>query len=410
MIDRSGRIWSGAGIAVVAAFALWSYRDWPGQWSWTIDAVNGSTVLTGPLTGAVAAASQLSAFRLAPVTEVAPRGWSAPIRSAVVAWATGAVVLAATAAATAAITLAGPHGGPLEWWSLSVGLLTLGLCAPAGALATFWCPQRVVVLAVPVVLFLLGTFGPAPVHDLLRHGPSTGSLAGLRWSPEVLAGRVLALIAVGACLVVAMLPWRRAGGRTARIVLALVVGASAVVALVSLDRVGSYRWTASDETPSRCLGSQPAICVSGSSVRRLAPTYEVIRGPAHLLAEAGVDLPAVFDEELPYRTMDAAHGVLQPVTTNTRSLRDGAALLTRPSPCPQWSDPAGPPAPEVFEAEQVLVEWMVVRGGGRAVAHSPEMRAWLPAIGSAEATGWVLRTYRSLRACTFETITTPWAP
>lgn len=409
-MDRGGRILSGAGIALVAAFALWSYREWPGQWPWTVDAVNGSTVLTGPLTAALAAAVQLTASRLAPVADASPRGWLVPVRSAGIAAATGLAVLTATAVVAAAVTAAGPHGGPLEWWSLSVGVLTLGMCALAGSLAAYWIPQRVVVPAVGVVLFLLGAFGPVLLRDLLRHGPSTGSLAGLVWDPDVLVGRLLGLVAVSACLVVAMLPWRQARGRGLRVVLAVAVGAALVGALACLDRAGSYRWTASDETPSRCAGSAPAVCLSASSVRRLSVTHEAVRRPAALLARAGVELPPVFDEELPYRPGDPEHGTLQPVTVERPSLREGAALLTRPSPCPQWSDPAGPPAPVVFEAEQVLVEWMVARGGGRPVAHSPAMKDWLATIGSESATAWVVRTYRSLRTCSFEAVTLPWAP
>ncbi|KRB78182.1 hypothetical protein ASE01_08500 [Nocardioides sp. Root190] len=415
MIDRTGRVLGAAGLAVVAAFALWTYREWPGQWSWTVDAVNGSTVLTGPLVGGLAAAFQLNAHRVAAVAQVSPRGWLVPVRSATDAWLVGSVVLLGTGLVAAIVTLAGPHGGPLEWWALSAGISTLAVCALAGALATWWAPQRVVVLAVPVLVFLVGAYAPHPVADLLRHGPSTGSLAGLVWEPGVLVGRVLALVALSGCLVVAMLPWRegrdrrRGRGRRLRLAAAIAAAIALAGALVNLDRVGSYPWTMSDESPSRCRGTAPAVCLSGSSVRHLERTEQALRAPATALADAGVRLPPRFDEELPYRPRSPGRGLLQPLTIDRPSVRDGASLLTRPEACPQWSDPAGPPADVVFEAEQVLVEWMVFRAGGRPEAFDPPMQAWLDQIGSEDTRAWVVRTYAALRSCAFDTITVPWA-
>lgn len=409
MIDRAGRVLTGAGMAAVTAFALWSYRDWPGQWAWTIDAVNGSTVLTGPLTGAAAAAFQLGANRLVGVADASPRGWLVPLRSAWAAWVIGAVVLASTGVVASCVTILGPHGGPAEGWAVLVGFATLALCALAGSLAAYWVPQLVVVLATPVVLFLLGSFGPGPIPDLFRHGPSTGSLAGLKWVPEVFVGRVLGLVAACACLVVAMLPWRRQQGRVLRVAVAVTAAGALAAALVALDLAGSYRWTASGERPTECRGSAPAVCLSGSSVRHLVATEAALRRPAELLADAGVDLPAAFDEELPYQEGDPAHGVLQPMTVDRPDFRAGAVLLTRPAPCPQWTDPSGPPADVVFEAESILVEWLVSRSGGRPRAHSPAMRRWLVQIDSDTTIAWVVATYRSLRQCNFDEITTPWA-
>lgn len=412
MIDRTGRILGAGGLAAVAAFALWTYREWPGQWPWTVDAVNGSTVLTGPLVGGLAAALQLNAHRLAAVARASPRGWLVPLRSAVDAWLVATLVLLGTGLVAAIVTLAGPHGGPVEWWALSVGVLTLAVCALSGSVATWWVPQRVMVLAVPVLVFLVGAYAPHPVPDLLRHGPSTGSLAGLVWAPGVLAGRVLALLALAACLVVAVLPWRERRGRReglARVGAAVAAAAVLGAALVHLDRVGSYPWTASDEEASHCRGSAPAVCLSGSSVRHLVSTERALRGPATLLAQAGVALPSRFVEDLPYRPVAPGHGVLRPVRTEATSVRDGAALLTRPAPCPQWSDPAGPPDEEVFEAEQVLVEWMVFRAGGRPEPLDPAMQAWLDQIGSEQTRAWVVRTYAALRSCALDTVAVPWA-
>ena len=409
MSDRVGTWFTALGLAAVTAFALVSYRDWPGQWPWTIDGVNGATVLTGPLTGAIASALQLNANRVIAITAITRRGWLVPMRSAWTASLTAATVFAASVLVTSAVTLVGPHGGPIEWWALGVGLLTLTVCALGGSVAAFWVPQRLTVVAVPVAIFLLGTFAPGVVPELLRHGPSTGSLAGLKWASDVLIGRVFALVAVGGLLVVAMLPWRRTEGRWRRLMAGFVAVCLCAIALVRLDSVSSSRLVVSDERPSRCTGSAPAVCVSGSSIRLLKPTAEAIREPAAHLAHAGVDLPPVFEELMPSRRGDGAHGMLEIGRTAQPGSRHGAGLLMTPAPCPQWFDRSKPPAGVVFEAQGLLVEWVVAQQGEPIQPTSTEMRRWLTDVDSKAATAWVVATYASLRACRFEQITMPWA-
>lgn len=406
-MDRFGRWIFGVGVAGVAVYALLSYNEWPGQWQWTIDAATGTTVLTGPLVGALAAGLQLSSSSIEDLVRPSPRSWLVPYRAASQAWAVGSVVYIATCLGVMLVTLRYPHGGSFDWWALAMGFIVLAVCAFAGVAITYWLPNRVTVLAAAPLIFLLGTYGPRPLPGILRHGPSTGTLAGLRIDPDVFAAHACAGLSLALCLAVTVLPWRQRGSQLRRAVSAVLAVGLFVGGSVGVGIVGNERWKPSGERPIVCVDGYPTVCVSPSSKRYLHVTASAIQEQARILVSTGINIPGVYDEELP-RVGDPGHGTFILQRAEELSPRDAVAMLTRPSPCPAWSDPEGPPPSAAFDAEYLLVEWAVAKQGEEPFGSGPDMDRWLGQVPSAETDAWARRTFAQLRACDLDEIGMPW--
>lgn len=398
-------------VLVVAGYALFAGMRWIGGWAGTVDRVSGTTVLTGPVLASVAAGVQVGAARLRPISEVARRGRLVPYRSASEAWLMGVAAYAATLGAAVAATLSVPHGGPAQWWSLVAGVVVLALASLFGAGAARLFPSGLTVVAAGPVLFLLGAFGPTPVPEVLRFGP-TGSMTGLQLVPSVQAARVVAAVGICLSLAVAMAPWRDRGRSLALplaggVAAALTVGGSVAV-LHTATGIGDNRLEPSSEHASVCAGSGPEVCVAPSDHRFLGATAEAFRKPVEVLREAGVTLPARYEERMPYGPASEGSGTFYlDGERGAPRFPDSVSLLTHPADCPQWSSAEGPPY-SALDAVQLVVAWAAAREGGRPEAFSPEMERWLPHIDDPATTAWVVTTFAQLRSCDFASIVMPW--
>ncbi len=400
-----------APLLATAMFALGSFgAPWRGEWNWTIDSITGSTVLTGPLTAALGAYVALSQHRLAALAHSAPLGWQVPYRIGLQTWVLATLVYLVSGTSALLVTLAGPHGGPFAWWALGVGVLVLGACALLGAAAGHSWPSWITVVSVAPVVFLIGAFAPSPIADLLRHGPETGSLAGLRFDNQVLGAQSVALLAVSVCLCVALLPWSWGEWRTLHSALAAVSLVGMTGALVAVDQVGSERLVVSSERPTSCEGSHPRVCLAPSNQRELTSTARAMGRAAVVLAAGGVSVPDTYQQLLPsyHPPMDVGMVTLDGDPGDSGELRAGAANLMIPSACGAWTDAAGPPPSMAFDSQALLVEWVVMHEGGSPEPFNQNAAAWLNGAGRQEQNPWAIATFAALRRCELDSIRLPW--
>ncbi len=410
-MDRRLRWLLAVPMLVVSGYALFADADWIGGWAATVDRVTGTTVLTGPLLAATSAGIQLGAGRVRPISDTTVRGWLVPLRSSLHAWLLGTTVYVVTIAVAVGFTASVPHGGPAQWWALLAGVLVLALASLAGALCAQLLPSPVTVVAAGPALFLVGAFGPPPLPEALRFGP-TGSMTGLRFDPAVYLSRFAAVTAICLCLAAAMAAGRRrprGSGRWLGVAVAAILAvASGVAVHVTGTGIGDNRLEASGERATRCAGTTPEICVAPSHLRYLKATRRSAAAAAGVLAGAGVTLPARYEEAVAYAEVSEGSGSFYLRVDHPRlTFRESVLLLTRPADCPEWSSAAGPPY-AAWDAEQLIVEWAAAAHGEAPTAFNREMDAWLPHIDDRATRDWVVDTFALLRSCQFDRIGFPW--
>ncbi|WP_370249013.1 hypothetical protein [Nocardioides sp.] len=406
---RTDVAWALLPLLVASALVLQNGGwPWRGDWNWTIDTIAGSTVLTGPLVGGLAAWMVVRAAALRPLTDTTPRRAWVVVRQAGLAAGLGLVAYALTALVAVAITLAVPHGGDAGWAALVIGPLVLAACAMTGAALALHLPHPLTALAVPVGLFLLGDLAPRPGPELLRHGPVTGSLAGLRFDLAVIAWHSLALAGLTALLTLAALPSRDTSplprARAALLVAGLLTGGTGTILTMSSP---PERFVITAERPDVCAGTPVQVCLPAAQQRQLDRILPGVQQVAARLTAAGAALPDRFEAALPgYRPPPEvgllARGISDDLPTDPSAL---AALLMRPSPCPDYFDPTARPGDEYAFATELLIA-VAVATEPDAVITGPE-RAWLQQTDPAERRSWVARTYSALRACDLEAVRLP---
>lgn len=408
MNRRTGGIFV-APLLVTALFAMLSYEaPWRGEWNWTVDAVTGTTVLTGPLTGSVAAHIAAVQRRLDPVNASTVRGWEVPLWAGLRAWLLGLGVYVITFATAWAVTALSTDGGPMSWWVLLIGPAVLALCAVAGASCGWWWPHRLAVLFTAPALFLFGSFGPRPLAGLLRQGPVTGSLAGLEYDARVWWLQVGALVAATALIASTFFPWRLRRARAMGAVLAIGTAVLLISTCVALKMGGSERFVVSAERPTACRGV-PEACLAPSNLRLLDEVSRALTVAADILRETGVDLPERYEQLLAGYHPPADVGLLADVaTSSTSELRRGALLVVTPAACQAWTDPSAPPPDLAFRAQELLTEWIVGRGGGETMPGDAESATWLSQTNAPDRIAWVVRTVGQLRHCQLSELAMPW--
>jgi hypothetical protein len=405
-------------LVVIEGFYLFSRgTPWAGEWRWTIDWAAGAPILVGPLLAAIVAFETLQwsgdgtrqllgscARRVVP-------GWQAAATGFIVAGAIHVIALAVCAAMTL-YAGASIRGGALI---ALTSIVALAAAAFVGAAAASLLRNLLAVPLAAVVVYLLATFagevGLPPVFDT---GGATGTLLGLDWRRSVVLRDllVLMLLAVGLAAVV----WSRERPAVGR----LPIGVG-VVALVAFMIVGVL---SEQNHPERLMASagptrfhcatdrSVEVCLAKETDRQLPWLTREISAKAQKLRRINVDPPKRFEQVVPYTrtSKGAAPIVLELATMNAAqgSSREVAAILSRPSRCPQDSADE-PPAPEVFEARDLLTAWIntddpLRRLGGTATKDPVDTFLSLP---ESAQHAWVSRTYEQFRACQYERVTLP---
>lgn len=406
---RSEVVWALVPLLVASGLVL-ENGGWPwrGDWNWTIDTITGSTVLTGPLLGGLCAWAVLRAAPLRLLTDTTPRRALVVVRQVAETLGIGLIAYALTAFVGVAITLSVPHGGSPGWLALLIGPLVLALCATVGAVLGLHVPHPLTALAVPVGLFLLGDLAPRPGPELLRHGPVTGSLAGLTFDPAVLGRHGLALVGLTALGLLATLPARRiAPLPRARILLATVGVVLGGAGLVLTIGAPAERFILTAERPDVCGGRTVVVCLPASQQRHLDRLLAGLEPAARRLEAEGAELPDRFEPALPGRLPPPGVGLL------TRSIDDRlptdpatmASLLVRPAACPAYVDPAARPTDEDAVVSELLIA--VTLADDPEAPVSPDLRGWLERTPAPERRAWVTSTYAALAECDLEAVRLP---
>ncbi|GAC1527501.1 MAG: hypothetical protein NVS3B1_17860 [Marmoricola sp.] len=384
---------------LVAAMLLWaSGRGWLGEWQWTFDNINGTTVLLGPYAASAAAWRVAHAEANETLYAGTRRGWAVPVRIGLSVFASAGLAWLVVAASGVIGTAVVVHGGPAPVWVLIAGPTVLVTCIAAGlAMAHQW-PTRITALVVAPVLFVLGGLGASGhLPDLLHQGPGTASLAGLRWDPAHFWLQMAALLLAAATF--SLLSARRRGFRRLRDLALPGVAAVAFVAVVSVTNAEApQRFVDSNEQATLCASHAPAICVAPSNAHALP---SLVAGFAEFLPAAralGFDLPASFREVLTRShggddggDINLAAAANDPVTPD-----QVVTALVTPGDCPAYYDLAAPPPDNLHLAQSVLGTMLTqVHAGKRTV------------LRDAALVAWAQETYRNLRTCRLGSITSP---
>lgn len=400
-------------IALAALLAVSLYLlfgnggEWRGEWSWSIYYALGTTVLTAPLVAGLAAWLASSRHGSRAITDAAPRGWLTATYWATAAWALGMAALLGTVVVAVVATALTAHGGPIDTRGWGLAPLTLAAFAAAGAAAGTLVPHPVTAVMVAPMSFLAAMVGSK--HDsfaFLRISlPSTGSLAGVRWSDATVLGSMAGLAGVllaGLAVCLHGRPRRVAGPLSGACAVALLA-----TSFVTSHAYGSYEYTASDERATACAGHAPEVCVMPSHVAALAALAAETDRLAPYLQRTGARLPARF-AEAPWTNADTSVGAFG-LNDGARTRVDAALaaeVLARPADCPAYSADTAPPE-IAFTAPHLIASWLVQQAGGTPDVQSDQEAAWLrsPAAGQRS---WVAQAYRLLTACDVAHLRTPW--
>ncbi len=401
-------------LIATTAYALWAFdHRWIGQWAWTIDSITGSTVLTGPLVAALTAWALMEASRLKPITSSTSRVREIPWRLALEVWVVAVAVYVVAAVVALAITAFADHGGPFQVWVLAIGPAVLAVCALVGAVAGHLAPYRLTSILIGAGVFFFGAFAASPFADLLRHGPSSGSLGGLQFDSGVWLLQFLALIGIAVALIglLPMLAGQRRGA-----VLPVIVAAGVVLAVGAAIAVGNggssdRRFEASGEGPTACAGDAPEVCVAPSDKVLLKRTAEAMDQGAEKMRAKGLNPPARYEYTLPGREASKDAGVLirlAPYGSSNDKSWIWTNLLT-PAGCEFWTDSSQAPSDQVFEAQALLEAWIVKGVDASKTAWSDQARAWLATSNEPAAKSWAVSTFKALENCTPDAIKLPYS-
>lgn len=388
---------------LLSVLALWvGGAHWLGEWQWTIDNINGVTVLLGPYAAAAAAWMVWQTETNSVLYASASRGWMVPIRAGIRVWLSAAVAWALAGASGIIGTGSVVHGGPFPWWALMAGPVVLVTCIAIGVAAAHQWPSRIVAILVAPALFVVGGLGAnGVIPDLLRQGPGTASLAGLQWDAVNFLFEMLALLLIATVGV--LVASRRRDAISVRDI-ALPVSAAVAFVIVSVlsHVVSPQRFVASSEQPTLCSATVPVVCVAASNARALASLSRVFSEFTPAVYKLGFAMPASFREVLPNHAGGAAWGDLNlgaQANDPNASAQEVVTALVTPGDCLAYYDPVGAPSSVVYQAQNMLAE-MVTRvsaGNLSDLAHP-----WLIA--------WARATYLDLRQCRLNAIKLPAGP
>lgn len=383
---------------------------WLGEWNWTLDFAVGCSVLTGPVVASLAAWIASSERRRAAINDSTPNGWLVPGRAAIAATAVGLGAFLLGLVCSLVATLSVTHGGPLTAWLLLLVPCLLLFYAAVGAVIGHQLPFLIVVVVIAPATFLLGNLGILGIGpNVLRQGPTTGSLAGLTWDAEVVTAQAAVLVGAALTLLLAQGMIVRRVWREPVLGVA-AVGSLLVGGLVSLSTHGDESFLVSDERATACADTRPRVCVAPSNRRALRPVSSALTSAARLLSGTGATIPAEYRQGLPRdRGWEGAGVFALPAAANVTTVDafQAAHMITMPESCAAWYGDH-PPAQAAYEAQELIATWIMRAAGEAAPAFTSEADAWLRSTSPQEQSQWIRTTYEHLRTCTLNAIVLPW--
>jgi hypothetical protein len=417
LVRRGGGLLAAPGLVLLALVAMNSRgRPWVGEWAWTVDWLNGTTILLGPLTAAVVAFDVQRwsgpTWRALARQTRRPAGLALHAAAGAWVWATVAWLLAMVTALL--LSLAAGARGHVPLLPMVMGPLALAAFASLGAGIGFILPRPAAAPVAGVGTFALTYLAAAGVlPGVLRVGGATASLVGLRWDDRVWFVQTVALVTI--CLVVALLTRRAAGPASGIRQLSATVAASALLlaAVANLAVSGDQRLVIrAGPVALACAGAAPVVCMARDTSVALKALERAMHEQARVLEAAGVELPARYVQEIPGHPPSPNAGLIvmsvDQVNSKSVDLQSVPGYLTLPTPCAEYFAPTPPEL--ALQARQVLADWITSSHSGTgqprpAQDQDPENQ-WLRSDPQVQRT-WVRTTFVQLRSCDLGAVRLP---
>jgi hypothetical protein len=401
-------------LVAVELVALFSRgADWRGEWAWTLDWANGGTILCGPILAGIVAfdVQRLSRQQSISFMRGLRRGKLVTIHAATSAWLVASIIhlLAVTFAIT--LTAITRPSGSIPVYMLLFGPLVLAAFATIGLVTGVFIPRMIgapIALIIAFALTVAGANGSIPA--VLRVGGVTGSLVGMQYDGHVLT--VTAIFLTCAAVVLGCLsslrysPVSSAGWVATGVAAALI----SVLTLGDLQLNGDQWFTIADKPPALlCAGSKPQVCMARGTTRQLVPLAQEMSRQAQPLIAAGLELPAVYVQDIPGWRPPLSSGVVTLEMSDINAPRPNrmavADYLATPAACPDFFNASGTPPEKAFAAKAVLAD-LIRRKAGLPFAgsYTDVEKAWLQSRAAQE---WMISAYNSLKDCDLHAVIQP---
>lgn len=408
-------------VVVVLGVVLSRGAPWLGEPLWTVTAIAGSVVILGPVLAGLTAmdAARWNADDLAALLRSLPRSgvarWHVVLANAAVGVAVllGAQVVGYVANLVVGVGHVASPVSVLLFVGGAVAVL-VGSAAVGGLVGLAWGS----ILAAP--LTAVGLYGLALVGlsldlpGVFYVDGAPGGMVGLAAGVPAFGGLVLVHLAL---LVAALAAYARGDGvvRRRRATALLGTAVAGAVAVTAALAVADPEQVVVDDRPVAwdCAGQAPRVCLPRESPRQLAWLAARMDEMAEPLAAVGATVPATYRLEVPGEPLDPDEGSFAPLDTGRLTAPEGrpedvAAYLSIPAPCAAYFDPAGPPPALVFETQEVLRVWLLVRNGllDAEDVRDASFGPWM-ASPVEEQAAWVRATYAHLRSCDLDRLEPP---
>jgi hypothetical protein len=404
-------------LLVVTGVAVMSRgQTWAGEWAWSIDWANGSTLLAGPIAAAITAfeVNRLAGpqWRQTARQTLRPNSMTAQVvlcvwGCACVAWLIGSAIV---------LALSASHGaqGAIPFMALGFGPITLLAYVAIGAAIGVALPSLAAAPIAAVTSFGLAYLGASGIiPGIFRTGGVTGTLVGQTWDRRVASMTVLVLLALAG----ALLAWVLARGSVMRSTLlsvgGVVMAITTVAGLGDLSIRGDERFVPiSAVVDLTCQGTVTKTCLAKTTSSALPGLAKLMDEQAQTLIDAGARIPERYIQEIPGQRLDLNSGlIVLPTQLVNKADTDAYAVadyLSMPAPCPAYF---GEHPPDVaLEGMAVLAAWIRVNGnvpGANPPGDDPLGR-WLATDPSGQR-AWVVQTFDQLSSCKLESVRLPFA-
>lgn len=380
-LRRSTALLAFPAMLVVVAIVLFSRTGWAWERSQTVSWATSSTILLGPLAAGLVAFDlwRRQTQTMSALTATTRRGTQGLLANMIATWLL--TVLAWLIGVVVALVIATRNGavGPIPWWTLGQGLISLLACVCIGALVgtqfknVAAAPLAVVICySIPIAATWLG------VQGVMLAGGATAPLIGITQTPTV-AGVIVIVTALIAVLSVQIVSRRSAPTGTASTAFAT---GTALVLAASLGYLHTLSPMTTVMRPSDsaelCVGESPQVCGPGEGAGLYSLAAASLSSAGERLAQDGIDLPDRYD--YPRGTIalpPAGVGMLSlnPTLIDQGKLSewDVALSIATPTVCPAYYGEE--PPLKLLDTQRDVATWVVDRLSGTGGSAPNEIEA-----------------------------------
>lgn len=418
---RPAFLWLRRGLVLKAAVALAGVEvlavlsrgtPWLGEWAWTIDWVNGATILSGPLLAGIVAydTRSLGKPEWTRLAGGARRGPAVPLHVTAAAWGGATLIHLAVLVICIGVTARTDPTGSLPLLPIFLGPIVLAAFAALGLAVGTMFPSLLSTPVAIVVAFGLTYLGAAgTVPEVFRVGGVTGSLVGQVPDLPVLAIIVGFLVCFSVGVVVGVAYRQAVVLRKTSLALGALAIVGAAGAYVTLEAIGDNRYQLAASPPDYvCAGNAPKVCMAKGTTRSLPSLSREMARQAAIVRSLGVSLPEKYVQEVPGFAPSTDSGIMYMYVESVNAARvdpsQVADYLSSPAPCQEFY--AERPPELALTARSLVADLIRDRTGVQAFSVEPgsEVAQW---VASDEANVWMRDTFKELKECHLDAIRLP---